>query len=125
MRIAKAVTTVVVLVVFAAININLALSQHDQGLEETDVDEELEQELKWLKAETYVITVSKVMEKIEKAPASITVINDRQIRQMGAKHLQDVINREIPSYSSVLGSALYVPRVRGYGSKVVKMINSR
>ena len=36
-------------------------------------DEELEEELKYLKAETYVITPSKIPQRIEKAPGTIYV----------------------------------------------------
>ena len=54
-------------------------------------DEELEEELKYLKAETYVITPSKIPQRIEKAPGSIYVVTDKQIRQMGARYLRDVM----------------------------------
>ncbi len=87
MRTMKTILTVLVLIVFAIINVDLAFSQDDQTLEKMAADEELEQEMKWLKAETYVITASKVKENIKKAPASITVITDKQIRQMGARDL--------------------------------------
>ena len=51
-------------------------------------DDELEEELKYLKAETYVITPSRIPQRIEKAPGAIYVVTDRQIRQMGARNLQ-------------------------------------
>ncbi len=51
----------------------------------------LEEELRYLRAETYVITPSRIPEKIKKTAASITVITDREIRQMGARHLMDVL----------------------------------
>ena len=54
-------------------------------------DEELEEELKYLKAETYVITPSRIPQRIEKAPGSIYVVTDKQIRQMGARYLRDVM----------------------------------
>jgi len=85
----------------------------------------LDEELRWLKAETFVFTASKVMENIKKAPASITVIKDRQIRQMGAKHLHDVIMRAVPSFFSEYGyNGTHWPRVRGRGFRVLLMINS-
>ncbi len=92
----KTIIGIFVLIVFAIINVDLAFSQDDELLEKMPADEDLQQELKWLKAETYVITASKVMETIKKAPASITVITDRQIRQMGAKALWDVLMRAVP-----------------------------
>jgi len=54
-------------------------------------DEELDEELKYLKAETYVITPSKIPQRIEKAPGSIYVVTNKQIRQMGARYLVDVV----------------------------------
>ena len=54
-------------------------------------DMELEEELKYLKAETYVITPSRIPQRIEKAPGSIYVVTDKQIRQMGARYLRDVM----------------------------------
>ena len=50
-------------------------------------DEALEEELKYLSEETYVITPSKIPQRIEKAPGTIHVVTDRQIRQMGARYL--------------------------------------
>jgi iron complex outermembrane receptor protein len=60
-------------------------------------DKELEEELKYLKAETYVITPSRIPQRIEKAPGAIYVVTDRQIRQMGARNLLDVI-RTVPGW---------------------------
>ncbi len=124
----KTITGILVLIVFAVINVERAFSQDDQMLEKMAADEELQQEMKWLRAETYVITASKVMETIKKAPASITVITDRQIRQMGARHLVDVL-RAVPGfapYKEYLGNYLF--RVRGAASgssnTVLLMINS-
>jgi len=40
-------------------------------------DKELEEELKYLKAETYVITLSKIPQPIEKAPGTVYVVTER------------------------------------------------
>ena len=56
MRIIKVIIVFTVLLVLPAINADPAMSQDNQELEEIAIDEELEQELKWLQAETYVIT---------------------------------------------------------------------
>lgn len=63
-------------------------------------DDALAREIDWLKAETYVITASKILQNIKKAPASISVITDKQIRQMGAKNLADVLARVVPGMTS-------------------------
>jgi len=128
MRIMKPILTLFFLIFIAVINVNLAFSQDDQMLEKMAVDEELQQEFKWLKAETFVITASRVMEEIKKAPASITVITDRQIRQMGAKDLSDVL-RAVPgfdTYFSYNGAFLFGVRGgwRVPSNNVLIMINS-
>ena len=53
--------------------------------------DELDEELKYLQEETYVITPSKIPQRIEKAPGTIHVVTDRQIRQMGARYLSEVV----------------------------------
>jgi len=124
----KAIITVFILIVFAITSVDLAFSLDDQELEKMAVDEDLEQEMKWLKAETFVITASRVLEDIKKAPASITVITDKQIRQMGAKHLADVL-RAVPGFGQIhyyLGQRNFW--VRGLGGTdsngILIMINS-
>ena len=52
--------------------------------------QDIEEELEYLQAETYVITASRVMEEINKAPSSISVVTAKQIREMGARDLKDV-----------------------------------
>ncbi len=123
------ILTVSLLLVFAVINVGNVFSQdEDDMLEKMAADEELQQEMKWLKAETYVITASKVMETIKKAPASISVITDRQIRQMGARDLGDVL-RAVPGFDTYRfhgGGFLFIARggVRIPSNNVLIMINS-
>ena len=89
----KLLIRIITLITFLLLNATPVCSEDELSSEIKDPD--LEQEFKWLKAETFVITASKVLENIKKAPASITVITDKQIRQMGARHLADVI-RTVP-----------------------------
>jgi len=125
----KTIIGVLVLIAIAAINIDLAFSQDDEMLEQMAADEELQQEFKWLKAETFVITASRIMENIKKSAASITVVTDRQIRQMGATNLVDVL-RIVPGFTSATtttGEQGYL--VRGtlpgaHSNTVLLMINS-
>jgi hypothetical protein len=67
-----------------------AFSQEDIQVS-PEAEAALEEELRYLRAETYVITPSRIPEKIKKTAASITVITDREIQQMGARHLIDVL----------------------------------
>ncbi|MBW1824400.1 MAG: TonB-dependent receptor, partial [Deltaproteobacteria bacterium] len=141
MRIMKAIIAVFVLIVFAVINVDLAFSQDDQDLEKMAIDKELEQsaskeldaideEIRYLKAEMYVITPSRIPEKIKKTASSITVVTDRQIRQMGARDLADVLERAVPG---IVGSKMGNPgafdiAIRGQAnansSNILIMINS-
>jgi iron complex outermembrane receptor protein len=89
--------TNMITVIFALILLNTAPLFPQSDLSSEIKDPELEQEFKWLKAETYVITASKVKEDIKKSAASISVVTDKQIRQMGAKDLMDVLRRAAPS----------------------------
>ena len=124
----KTVLTVLALIVFAIINVDLAFCQDDQTLKKMAADEDLEQEMAWLKAETYVITASKVKETIKKAPASISVITDKQIRQMGARDLSDVL-RAVPGFrvgSFYVGHGVFSARStrKGISANILIMINS-
>ena len=91
-------------------------------------DEELEEELKYLQEETYVITPSKIPQRIEKAPGTIHVVTDRQIRQMGARYLVDVVET-VPGWyvlKSLWGGAgIFVRGDMGAGgNRVLVMMNS-
>ena len=126
MRIRKTLIAVCVPIAIVLINMGQVFSQEDLSSEIKD--EELEQEFKWLMAETFVITASKVMEDIKKSAASITVITDKQIRQMGARHLTDVL-RVVPGFGSsrwINGTSLFAVRggVRSWSNSVLAMINS-
>ena len=76
----------------------------------------LEEELRYLKAETYVLTPSRIPEKIKKTAATITVITDRQIRQMGARHIMDVL-QTVPGIGLYyVWDGSYIIDVRGFGA---------
>ncbi|MGB5866569.1 MAG: TonB-dependent receptor [Arcobacteraceae bacterium] len=51
----------------------------------------LQNEVSWLKEETYIISASKTKETIKKTPASIYVITDEMIEKMGANNILDVL----------------------------------
>ena len=78
----------------------------------------LEEEIRYLQAETYVMTPSRIPEKIKKTAATITVITDRQIRQMGARHLMDVL-QTVPGMGFWYNSdGSYIIDVRGFGAGI-------
>jgi iron complex outermembrane receptor protein len=99
--------------------------------ERQDIDKKIEDELQYLREEaeaTFVITASRVKEDIRKSASSITVITAEQIRQMGARHLTDVL-RTVPGMSHCYtGKGAYRIDVRGIqknGSQnILIMVNS-
>ena len=126
MNMMKSLIAVYALIAIGLINVGQAFPQDDLSSDIKDPD--LEQEFKWLKAETFVITASKVMENIKKAPASITVVTDRQIRQMGATALYEVL-RIVPGFSPAmlhLNSYNYLGRglVAANSNSILLLINS-
>ena len=91
-------------------------------------DEELEEELKYLQEETYVITPSKIPQRIEKAPGTIHVVTDKQIRQMGARYLSEVV-QTVPGWflsENFSGRATVFARgaAGNASSQIVFMVNS-
>ena len=90
-------------------------------------DDELEEELKYLKEETYVITPSKIPQRIEKAPGTVHVVTDRQIRQMGARYLKEVIET-VPGWyvwQMWRGDVVYARNTAGaLSAAILFMVNS-
>lgn len=63
------------------------VSAENLSADQNGVDEEL----KFLQAEAYVITASKVLELKDRSIATVSLITQEQIRALGAKDLQDVL----------------------------------
>jgi outer membrane cobalamin receptor len=120
--------TNMITVIFALILLCAAPSFPQSDLSSEIKDPELDQEMAWLKAETYVITASRVRENIKKAAASITVITDRQIRQMGARDLSDALLRSVPGFRAAYfhtGERQYRQRGGGgsFSNRFLLMLN--
>ena len=90
-------------------------------------EDELDDELKYLKEETYVITPSKIPQRIEKAPGTVYVVTERQIRQMGARYLREVIET-VPGWyvwQMWRGEMVYARNAAGsMSSMILFMVNS-
>ena len=91
--------------------------------------DDLTEELSWLKAENYVISVSQVLESIKQAAASVTVITGRDIENMGAKNIGDILNT-IPGFFSVMAkSGLIAMQSRGHltarNQRLLFLLNSQ
>jgi iron complex outermembrane receptor protein len=55
--------------------------------------EALEEEIRWLQEETFVTTATKTKENRSKSGASVSVITDTDLRDMGARSLMDALKR--------------------------------
>lgn len=91
-------------------------------------DASLEEEMAWLRAETFVITASRVLENIKKSAASISVITERDIESMGARYLVDVF-KNIPGMNAwYYNDGVYKIDSRGFfkstGQHMLLMVNS-
>jgi len=90
-------------------------------------EDDLDDELKYLKEETYVITPSKIPQRIEKAPGTIHVVTDKQIRQMGARYLKEVV-QTVPGWyvwEMWRGDVFYArSKAGGFSSEILFMMNS-
>lgn len=78
-------------VIFCVICMHQAFALDDPISGMRGDDASLNEELKWLNREASVITATKTLEDIKKSGSSVTVITDREIREMGARSLIDVL----------------------------------
>ncbi len=62
-----------------------------------EVDEQvlsaLEEEVLWLKEETYVTTATKTFEDIKKSGSTVSVVSADELKSMGARTLMDALKR--------------------------------
>lgn len=91
-------------------------------------DDDIEGELRYLQEETYVITGSRIPQQIEKAAHSVFVVTDKEIQQMGARFLPDVIPI-VPGWHVVTNHGrieMFLVRGAGlsWGSDVLVMVNN-
>lgn len=109
------------LAIIAASEISAA--PQDDAPEGADIEAaKLETELKWLKDETYVITASKTPERISKSAATVTVITDVEIRNMGARQLMDVLSTVPGLGVTINSSGYYQLEARGVQSSETEKI---
>jgi len=85
----------------------------------------LENEISWLKEETFVISASKVKENIEKTPSSVYVITDTMIENMGALTLTDVL-KTVPGIniiqSNIYNNKISVRGIQSHTSEKVLIL---
>ncbi len=91
------------------------------------VVEALQDEIQWLQEETYITTATKTQEKLRKSGATVTVITEQELNNMGARNLMDALKR-IPGigiHTNSLGHP--VIEMRGvktdFSEKVLFLVN--
>jgi iron complex outermembrane receptor protein len=87
----------------------------------------LQDEIRWLKEETYVTTATKTHEEITKSGSTITIITDQDLQRMGARNLMDALKR-IPGMAVNINNMGHpVVEVRGvktdFSEKVLFLVN--
>ena len=124
----KRITNFVLLGLLTQSNISLASPPPSQAaLNQNHAMSALEEEILWLKEETYVSTATKTLEDISKSGATVSVITATDLRNMGARNLMDALKR-IPGVG-IQTSSIGIPtiEVRGVKSdsseKVLFLIN--
>jgi len=102
-----------------------AFSQDEAPLDALMKQEKLEAELKWLHDENIVVTASRTPEHINKTAATVTVITDAEIRNMGARTLMDILSI-VPGFGVTSDNQHYTSQFRGLQarSKILIMVNS-
>jgi len=87
----------------------------------------LQEEIHWLQEESYVTTATKTLENIKKSGATVSIITDSDLKNMGARNLMDALKR-LPglgiNQSNVGNSSVEVRGVKSdFGEKVLFLIN--
>jgi iron complex outermembrane receptor protein len=87
----------------------------------------LQDEIRWLKEETYVTTATRTHEEITKSGSTITILSDQDLQKMGARNLMDALKR-IPGLGVNINNMGHpVIEVRGvktdFSEKVLFLLN--
>ena len=98
---------------------------------ENEVDEQvlsaLEEEVLWLREETYVTTATKTFEDIKKSGSTVSVISADELKSMGARNLMDALKRLPGLGINQFNIGMPAVEVRGvktdFGEKVLFLIN--
>lgn len=77
----------------------------------------LKEEISYLQEETFVISASKVKENIKKTPASVTIVTQEMIENMGANSIFDIL-RSVPGLG-VSQSNIFVDMISARGIKTL------
>ena len=106
----------------------VAFSEEEPLEKALKTDDAVDDELKYLQEETYVITPSKIPQRIEKAPGTIYVVTDKEFRQIGARYLSEVV-QTVPGWyvdEWFQGETMFFSRgaTGTYSSRILFMVNS-
>ena len=92
-------------------------------------DDLLDQELKWLKAESVIYSVSKKEERLFETPAATYVITQEDIRRSGATTIPDLLRTVTGVNVANLDASKYAVSIRGFNdrfaNKLLVLIDGR
>ncbi len=98
-------------------------------IREVDVGQRSEEVFRILQADRAISIASNVVTGLEKQPASISVIERRQIRLSGARTLNELLNLFVPGYFMVEDQDDVIGAFRGFApdsnSKILLLINGQ
>ena len=87
----------------------------------------LQEEILWIKEETYVTTATKTLEDINKSGATVSVITSQDLKNMGARNLMDALKRVPGLGINQFNIGMPAVEVRGvktdFGEKVLFLVN--
>ncbi|MBF0101582.1 MAG: TonB-dependent receptor [Desulfobacterales bacterium] len=79
-------------------------------------DTELDEELRWLKEESFIIVASLTPERVQEAPSSVTVFTHEEIKSMGATTVDEIL-RFVPGFDmarETFGGSMTMNYIRGH-----------
>lgn len=96
-------------------------------LPQENISKETEEVFKFLAEKEIVTTASNVVTDVEKQPASITVINQEQIKHSGARSVNELLTMFVPGFFTVEDQDDTIAGFRGFApdnnAKVLLLIN--
>tara|TARA_R110002072_G_scaffold184083_2_gene340440 strand:+ start:5919 stop:8030 length:2112 start_codon:yes stop_codon:yes gene_type:complete len=111
----------------ASLVLALPISVLADQTQQTENLSPLEEEILWLKEETYVTTATKTLEDIKKSGSTVSIITAQELQNMGARNLMDALKR-VPGLGITINNiGLPVIEVRGvktdFSEKVLFLMN--
>ncbi|OQX25454.1 MAG: hypothetical protein BWK80_15385, partial [Desulfobacteraceae bacterium IS3] len=116
----KAVISILFLLVFMTAAVSPVFCGEESGSKEKDIDTELEQELRWIRAEAVVLTdiATKTEMDADLAPGIVTILQGSELEERGFHTVWDALTL-IPGLDTSMGAnGSFQVTVRGIGNAI-------